>query len=84
MSESRPIRTDYYFNNKLVRTNRAKHPNSAILRCIDHMQLNSYGATSAEVYDENRSELHAVVTRSISNKPKIALVFKREIEGAKE
>jgi hypothetical protein len=77
-SQSRPIQTSYFFRSDLVKTNNAKHANSAVLRCVDHMQLNHYGATSAEVFDNQTGELHAVVARSMDSK--ITILFKREVK----
>lgn len=42
------------------------HPNSASMRCFNNMNLNVYGAFSAQVYDEDTAELHAEFTRSIN------------------
>jgi triacylglycerol esterase/lipase EstA (alpha/beta hydrolase family) len=74
------IKTTFYNGRNLIRVNHAKHSNAAVVRAVDHMQTNHYGATVAEVYDEQSGELHAVLTRSISG---MKIVFKREIEGDK-
>lgn len=76
---SRNIQTTYYFGKKLVRHNSAKHTNNAVLHCVEHMQLNHYEATTAEVFDLENGELHAVVKRSMKNKD-ISIVFKREVK----
>lgn len=77
-SPKRPIKTVYYFGSRAVKITRAKHANSAVPRCVDHLQLNHYNATLAEVYDDVNAELHAVVTRSV--KGTIKIVFKREVK----
>jgi hypothetical protein len=73
----RPIQTVYYRGKQILRVNNAKWPNSAVLRCVDSMQLNKYGATTAEVFDNTTGELHAVVTHSVVGK--IQIIFKREV-----
>ena len=73
----RAIRTDYYNGKELIKTNRATYPNSAVLRCVDHMQLNDYGATTAEVFDEDTGELHAVVK---FGQEQINILYKREVQ----
>jgi hypothetical protein len=70
------IKTVFYRGKVEIKTNRAKHANSAVLRAVDHMQLNSYGATVAEVYDEETAELHAVVTHNVAGR--ISIVFRRD------
>lgn len=73
------IKTTFYKGKNLIKTNHSKHSNSAVIRAVGHMQTNQYGATVAEVYDEESGELHAVLTRSVSG---MKIVFKREIEGS--
>ena len=75
---TRLIETMYHFNRDLVKTNRASHPNRAVLHAINHMQLNTYGATSATVFDNATGHLHAVITRRIGSN-KIVIEFKREV-----
>lgn len=74
----RPIQTVYRRGKKLLRVNNAKYANSAVLRCVDHMQTNDYGATLAEVYDSVTGVLHAVITHSSVGK--ISILFKREVK----
>jgi hypothetical protein len=62
---ARPILTTYWRDKEVVKTTRAKHPDKAVLHCVDHMQLNDYGATTAEVYDTETGEPHATVTHSV-------------------
>ncbi len=73
----RPIRTIYYAKSKAVRSNYATYANRAVLHCVDHMQMNHYGARTAEVFDELTGVLHAIVTRSITGT--ITIVYKREV-----
>ena len=73
----RIIRTDYYKGTVLLKTTRAVHSNSATLNCVNHLQLDHYKATHAEIYDENSGELHAVFTLAVSG---ISILFKREIK----
>lgn len=70
------IQTMYYRGKQEIKINRAKHANSAVLRAVDHMQLNSYGATVAEVYDTETAELHAVITHNVAGR--ISIVFRRD------
>lgn len=79
MAQVRSIKTVYYLGRSVVKINRAAHDNSAVLRCIDHMQLNDYAATSAEVFDENTGTLHAVIRR-VMNTNTIVIAFKREVK----
>lgn len=77
MAKNWQIVTHYYRESLLVRTNRAVHANSAVLRCVDHMQHNHYGADVAEVFDDGDGTLHAVITHSVIGR--IEIVFKREV-----
>ena len=72
------IKTVYYQNKRVVKITRAAHANSAVPRCVDHMQMNHYDAFTAEVFDELNGVLHAVITRSV--KGNIKIVFKRHVE----
>lgn len=74
---SRPIQTVFYRGKKVIQINRSKWANSAVLRCINHMQLNHYEATHAEIYDNNSGVLHAVITCNVVGK--ITIVFRREV-----
>lgn len=76
----RPVQTVYYFVEAVVKINYAAHSNTAVLRAVDHMQLNHYGATVAEVFDNTTGTLHAVVTRSFELPGKIEIVFRREVQ----
>ncbi len=77
----RPIVTHYYHANKsLIKSNRAMHSNSAVLNCVNHMQLNHYDASVAEVFDETNGVLHAVVKRGWIRDGKIQILFKREVK----
>lgn len=72
------IKTVYYRGNMVTKVTRAAHANSAVPRCVDHLQLNHYEAFVAEVFDELNGVLHAVITRSV--KGNIKIVFKRHVE----
>lgn len=75
----RKIQTTYYRGKELVKTNHAVHVNSASERCFNHMQLNHYEATTAEVFDSQVGTLHAVFRRSLAG-DEIKTVFKREVK----
>lgn len=77
----RRIQTVYYIGNKLVKRNLAKYATTAVTACVKHMQLNSYEATHAEVYDIDDGELHAVIKAAlVKGKHEIHILFKREIQ----
>lgn len=76
----RSITTSYYRGRELVKTNYAVHANRAVLRCVDHLQLNSYHATHAEVFDSLDGVLHAVTKRRLNGD--IEILFKREVKEA--
>jgi hypothetical protein len=76
---TRNIQTTYYLGKKLVKNNTATYANNAVLHCVEHMQLNHYEASTAEVFDSSNGELHAVIRRNIKTNG-IAIVFKREVE----
>ena len=75
----RPVQTIYYLRGVIVKTNRARHSNSAVLRCVDHMQFNHYEATTAEVFDETTGVLHAVLRRPIAG-DQVIIVFQRPVK----
>ncbi len=72
------IKTVYFQGKNVVKITKAARANSAVPRCVSHMQLDHYAATVAEVFDELSGTLHAVVTRSV--KGNIKIVFKRHVE----
>lgn len=73
------IHTVYYFRNRAVKRNNAKYGYTAVMQCIKHMQLNSYEATHAEVYDSVDGELHAVIKAVlVDGKHEIRILFKRD------
>lgn len=60
------VQTTFYERPKLTsqpreecQINLAKYPRSAVLRAVDHMQTNRYGADFCEVFDTNTNESHA-------------------------
>lgn len=75
---TRNIQTTFYVGKKVVKNNTAMYANSAVLRCVDHMQTNHYHASVAEVFDNDTGELHAVIKRNIKG---IVIVFKREVQN---
>lgn len=73
----RPIVTTYYDKKgNLIKTTRSLLARNAVRNCVDHMQVNDYGAATAEVFDERCGSLHAVVVFTV--KGKMEIVFKRE------
>lgn len=74
----RTIRTTYYFGKDIVKHNTAMHANRAVLHCVNHMQMNTYDATHAEVYDEADGTLHCVITRAKGART-ITILYKRPV-----
>ena len=75
----RNIKTKYYVGKKYdepVKVNTSIDANRAVATCILHMQINHYGATSAEVYDDASGQLHALIRRAISGT--ITIDYKRD------
>lgn len=75
----RNIKTKYYQGkryNEPLQVNSSRDANTAVATCVLHMQVNHYGATSAEVYDNDSGQLHAIVTRSVTGMIQIA--YKRD------
>ena len=80
--KSRTIQTTYFGNrNVVLKVNKASYANSAVLRAVDHMQMNDYGARVAEVFDDETSELHAVITNNV--KGEIRIIYKRDVTEEK-
>lgn len=73
------IKTVYYDRKGVpLKVNRSRHANRAVATCVMHMQVNHYGATAAEVYDEETGELHAAMKRKIrEGKANLDIVFER-------
>ena len=71
------IQTVYYFGKEVVKRNRAMHANAAVVHCVSHMQLNTYEAESAEVYDLETGVLHAVIRRTLKG---MTIVYKRPVQ----
>jgi hypothetical protein len=70
----RYVKTKFYIGKRYhdpVQINSASDANTAVATCVLRMQINQYSATSAEVYDDNTGELHAIVTRSINGQIRI-------------
>jgi hypothetical protein len=70
----RTIRTKFYRGKRYhdpVQVNSSSDANWAVAKCVAHMQVNHYQASSAEVYDDNTGELHAIVTRSVNGQIRI-------------
>jgi len=76
---TRNIQTNYSYRGEIVKINKASNANTAVLRAIDHMQMNHYGASLAEIIDNITGDLHAVIHHNVAGK--ITILFKREIEG---
>jgi hypothetical protein len=72
----KPIKTVYYDRRaQPLQINRSMDPNRAVAQCVLHMQINHYGASAAEVYDNETGELHAAIKRSIQGN--LSIVYQR-------
>ncbi len=81
LREGRSIQIIFYRGTKVVKSNRAKYAHTAVTSCVKHMQLNSYSATSAEVYDDDDGTLHAQVAIMLVNgKHEMVILFERDIQ----
>lgn len=72
----RKIRTEYYnLASEIIKVNKAKHARTAVLRALDHIQMDDYGARSVSVTDESTGALHALMMRTPKH---INIIFKRD------
>ena len=80
----RKIETRYYNRKReVIQINRAIYARTAVLRAVDHMQLDDYGAHVAEVFDIENGALHAVLVTDV--KRQMRIIFKRDPKiGMKE
>lgn len=77
----RNIRTVYYYGNEVVKCNRAKYANTAVLACVKHMQFNTYEATHAEVFDDDDGVVHAIVkAKLVDGKHEIHILYRRAVQ----
>ena len=76
MTSSFNIKTVFYADKEIVKTNSGTDANMAVARCILHMQINRYGAQVAEVFDSETGELHAAIRRHVSGT--ITITYKRD------
>jgi hypothetical protein len=65
MAKQRNIYTKYYDHKReCIKVNCAAHVGSAVMRIVYHMQVGTYNAWSAEVFDNELGTLHVVVRRT--------------------
>lgn len=75
----RQIKTKFYAGRDYanpVKINSSSDANTAVATCVLHMQINHYGATTAEVYDDSSGQLHAIVKRSINGQ--LTISYRRD------
>lgn len=74
----RPIKT-YYFDMKgnPIHVNSGSDANRAVAQAILHMQINHYGARTAQVVDSATGELHAEIVRKTGTAV-IEITYKRD------
>lgn len=74
---ARPIRTEFFnYKSELIKTNRAKFARSAVLRAVDHMQMDDYNARFVQVYRDG--ETHPLLLMHRTPKT-IRILYKREL-----
>lgn len=66
-----------FYNSKkeVVRRTASVHPRTATLCAVDHLQMDHYRATVAEVFDSHTGTLHAVIARVGR---KVEIIYKRD------
>lgn len=75
--DMRNIKTHYFDHKReTLKVNSSSDANHAVATCVLHMQINRYGATSAQVYDDSNGELHADIRRHQSGT--ITIQYKRD------
>jgi hypothetical protein len=67
----RGIKTEYRFRNTVIKTTRSADHNRAVAKCLEHMQVNQYGATVAEIFDADTETLYAQVARKSDGSIKV-------------
>lgn len=73
----RTIKTVYFDHKRdVIKTNSSSDANKSVATCVLHMQINRYGAKSAQVYDDQTGELHADISRAQSGT--ITINYKRD------
>ena len=55
----RPVVTRYYLDDKIICTNRSSISTNAVVNAVKYMQMNTYGAQLAEVFDHTTGKLFA-------------------------
>ena len=79
---ARPIKSVYYNGVKkedVVQTNSSLHPRWAIMRAVDHLRGDHYGADRVEIFNGSTGKLHSVMRKTGA---KIAVLFKDNPKGA--
>lgn len=76
MGTKRTIVTDYQRGDVLVKRCSSKYADSAVMRCVGHLQTDEYGASYAIVYDFMRGHDIAVFARTPN---KIEVLYKRKV-----
>lgn len=74
----RSIKTSYFQRGRIVQVNTSSNANRAVAQCVAHMQINQYGATAAEVFDNTDGILHAQIRRNVQGR--ITIEYKRDPE----
>lgn len=59
-----------------IKVTSSSDANRAVANCVMRMQVNEYGATVAEVYDDETGDLHAVVKRWVDGR--LNIVYHRD------
>ena len=74
----RPLVTQYNRGDEVLKVCRSKHPDTAIMNAVGHLQTDEYGATYVMVYDADRGLDIAIFTRTPN---KIEVLYKRKVKS---
>lgn len=73
----RRFETEFFFDGKKIQTNRSSRAGYAVMRCIYHMEEDTYGATAAVVYDLETGKVYCEVVYPIGA-TEISILYKRK------
>lgn len=71
MSQVRRIITTYSFKRKEKKITRSVHANKAVTNAVEHMRLNDYAASVAQVSCSETGKLYAIITRNMAGRVSI-------------
>ena len=79
-ASGKPIHSDFYFQQKVVKVIASKWPGNAIAGCVRHLQMDDYGADRVEVYDHTNGKLYCVLRTRLNGtaKRKLEVIYERD------